>query len=213
MKYHILIVDDHETLSLGASIIIKRLLSDAEMYFASSVGECCEKLTQSPIDLILLDIDLPDGNNVKMIHAIRKILPEVKILMFSSYSEELYGIEYLLAGANGYISKGSSQDIIHEAVNAVLNKGAYINPKLKAAFKERSLSANPRGGENNPINLLTSREKEVMNYILSGKSTSEIAYTLNLALPTVSIYKSKIFNKFGVRDQFEMINKFKHLDI
>lgn len=207
MIYHVLIVDDHETLSLGASIIIKRLLKDVEIYFAASVAECCQKLSQLSVDMILLDIDLPDGNNVKMIHDIRNVNPAVRILMFSSYSEELYGMEYILAGANGYLSKESTQDEIHQAVSAVLNKGIHINPKLKG----RSSFKSPHDVDQNLVSLLTAREKEVMNYILNGKSTSEIAYTLNLALPTVSIYKSRIFEKLGVKDQFEMISKLKHL--
>src|SRR5687768_15209499 len=106
----ILLVEDHAIVRLATRFLILDLLNPVVVHEAGSFSETLVHLSSSPIDLIMLDINIPDGEGFNMIPKIREIQPKVLIMIFSSLEEEIYALHYIKAGANGFLSKNASQE-------------------------------------------------------------------------------------------------------
>jgi len=164
-------------------------------------------LATQPIDLIVLDINIPGGNTFQMVPMIRNIQAAVRILMLSAYEEDLYALRYIDSGADGYLQKDSDEGDIKEALNTVYAGRKYLSSKLKEYLLQSRLN---RGSllQNNPIENLTNRELEISQLLIAGKGVGEIAKTLFIHTSTVGTYKSKIFDKLCVRNVRELIDAF-----
>src|SRR5690606_32340319 len=114
---------DHDIVRLGASIVIHEIMPGATIHQATDFGETIQMLSESTYDLLLLDINMPGGNNIKMIDEVLAIQPAIKILVFSSYEESIYALRYLQAGASGFINKNSSKNELKNAILSIIEKG------------------------------------------------------------------------------------------
>jgi two-component system, NarL family, invasion response regulator UvrY len=201
----ILIADDHSIVRIGTTMLIKDALhNQVAIQEATTFDQALALLHNEEVNLILLDINIPGGNNIDMINAIKVRNKNVKILVFSSYDESIFAIRYIKAGANGYLSKDSSEEEFKKAILSVLDGNIYLSDKLK----EQSIS--DFLGKKSNINTLqdmSNREIEVINLLVKGYSTSEIAHTLNIRLNTVSTFKSHIYTKLNVSNVVELISK------
>ena len=130
--------------------------------------------------------------------------------MFSSYDEQLYGLLYLQAGADGYLSKDAAEDEFKTAVLSVLDNKKYMSADMQQININRLI--NPKEFLPDPIVSLSPREKDVMNLLKEGFGTAKIAEKLSLQLSTVSTYKARIFEKMGVKNIVELITKIKLID-
>lgn len=202
---NILITDDHLVIQQGLSHLIKDFLTQANITIASNLSATVDSLREKHFDLLILDINIPGGDNFEMIAEIRKVQPAIKILLFSAYSEDTYGLRYIRAGVNGYLEKNATEKEIQEAVTKVLIKGSYISAFLQE--KLSSLLANR--GEHQGVGQLSNRELEIARFLINGKSTGTISLQLNLKLPTVSTHKNRIFEKLQISNVFELIKLFK----
>ena len=195
-----LVVDDHPLIVMATKLTIHELIPDASIESAFKFGESLSILRKQTVDVVILDIDIPEGENIKMIARIREIQPRIKIIIHSGYDEELYAIPYIQAGANAYISKRSSPDELKVALETVLSNKKYVSYRVQESLlhktKELTLTEN-----------LSPAELQVMQMLIEGKWTKEIAYTLNLKQNTISTYKRRIFDKLGVRDSIELAKK------
>lgn len=166
---------------------------------ASNFTELLAKLEGEHFDLLLLDIDLPDGRELRMIEAVRKRQPEIKILIFSAYSEERYALSYIHAGADGYLNKFSSDSQLTGAVKSVMTTKKYISPFVKEKILEEALNKNKKK-QGNPLEMLSDRELEIARLLVRGDSNTEISGMLYLHASTVSTYKNRIFEKLGIKN-------------
>lgn len=201
----ILLVEDHAIVRLATRFLILDLLNTVTVHEAGSFSETLSQLRKHPVDLIVLDINIPDGEGFSMIPRIREIQPRVLILIFSSLEEEIYALHYIKGGANGFLSKNASQDEIKRAVNAMLEAGNYISSAVQQQLLRNTLENKPSG--ENPLEYLSQRELEVMDMLIEGFWTKEIAVKLNLTESSVSTYKSRIFEKLKVTTLIEMFKK------
>jgi DNA-binding NarL/FixJ family response regulator len=201
----ILIADDHSIVRIGTTMLIRDALhNQTTIQEATTFDQALALLHKEEVDLILLDINIPGGNNIDMINAIKIRNKNVKVLIFSSYDESIFAIRYIKAGAHGYLSKESNEEEFKKAILCVLGGNIYISDKLK----EESIT-DFLGKKSNVNNLqeMSNREIEVINLLVKGYSTSEIAHTLNIRLNTVSTFKSHIYTKLNVANIVELINK------
>lgn len=197
----ILIADDHSVVRQGVSLMLREAFDDVKIEQADSFYETLIAVNDEAFDLILLDINLPGGNNASMISDIKNIRYNTRILMFSAYDEEHYALRYIQEGARGYINKLSSEDKIIEAVQTVLNGNIYLGDALKKEFQKGVT-------HNNPLELLSNRELEIARLLIKGEGNLEISNQLNIGMSTVSTYKSRIFEKLGVTNVVTLAEKY-----
>lgn len=202
-----LIAEDHSVLRMGISMIIKEMYADAAITEADTFYETLKLLQQKQFDLLLLDIQLPGGDSVEMIDAARKKQPDVRILIFSSYDEMLYGLNYIKAGANGYLSKTAPPAVTKEAIEKVLNGETYLSSPLQE--KLINVILKPKHSPEQTSVSLSPREVEVMQLLAKGYSGKEIKAVLNIQDSTISTYKAKIMEKMNVSNVIELAEKLK----
>ncbi|WP_159799866.1 response regulator transcription factor [Flavobacterium sp. MK4S-17] len=204
-KKTILLADDHSVVRRGVALIIREKFPFIETMHAESFDEVKVKLKDMPVSLLILDINLPGGNTVKMIEQAKQIQPEMKILMFSAFDEEQYALRYIHSGADGYLNKLTSEDKIAEAVQTIIDGGKYISEKVKEKIFENALN----NTHYNPLESLSNREIEIAELLVQGEGNLEIANRLNIQMSTVSTYKNRIFEKLEVNNIVSLVEKYK----
>lgn len=206
MPLHITVVDDHSAVRLGMKYIIHEWMPGTVVSFADTMPELLGLLSSKSIDVIVLDINIPGGNNFDMIKMIRNLQANVKILVLSAYDELLYALRYIDLGADGYLQKSSNETTIREALNTVCQGKKYLSNDVKEHILQQRMTAGEKATEN-PIENLTNRELEVCRLLTEGKGVGEIAKLLYLHTSTVGTYKSKIYEKLHVNNITELIDK------
>ena len=201
----ILLVEDHAIVRLATKVLVQELLHPVKVMEAATFGETLAAVNANTFDLILLDINIPNGEGFNMMPKIREIQPKVLILIFSSLEEQIYALHYIKAGANGFLSKNSSQNEIKRAILSMFESGNYLSQAVQQQLLKNTLE-NKTNGEN-PLKYLSQRELEVMDMLLDGYWTKEIAIHLNLTESSVSTYKARIFEKLNVTTLIEMFKK------
>jgi DNA-binding NarL/FixJ family response regulator len=206
MNKEILIVDDHLVVRTGVSIILQEEFKHFSISTASNYNSTIDIIKSKIFDLIILDINIPGGKNTTMVHEIREIQPEVKILIFSVYDEKTHACPYIVAGANGYLNKLSNEKEITGVVNTILTTGNYISTSMVSELVKASSSK----ASLNPLDSLSTRELEIANLLILGDGNIEIANKLDIQLSTVSTHKNKIYNKLDIKNLVDLINLFKN---
>lgn len=211
---NVLIAEDHAVVRIGTKMLLKRFRPEATVVGVDNFTDVINSLKEQSFDLIILDINMPGGNNLKMIETIRVYQPGIYILVFSSYDEQMYALPYLQAGADGYLSKESPEEEFESALEKVESDRKYLSPSLQ----ENTISNFLANGKKtvDPITTLSKREMDVANLLVKGYGTAEIGNMLNLQLSTVSTFKSRIFNKLDVKNIVELITKMsmvQHMDV
>jgi len=202
----ILIVDDQAIVRFGTEYLIHESFSSAQVDVACDANEMVSRLLAKTYDLILLDIQIPGGNNFSMLDIIRLRQPNVKILIFSGYSETIYAQRYISEGAHGFVSKLYPQIELQKAIRAVLQGEIYLSQNIKMRLYETG--SNDDAGDNlSPFHSLSNRELEVTNLMMEGLAAMEISVRLNLQLSTVSTYKKRVFDKLNVANVVGLIEK------
>ncbi|GGH43949.1 response regulator [Dyadobacter endophyticus] len=202
----ILIVEDHPLIRMGLKLLISESESKATVTQCDTFPEGLILLDQEKFDLLILDIDIPGGENIKMMNMIRSKQPDIIILIHSGYDEQVYALPYIKAGANGFLSKQASQDEFKTALKAVMSKGKYVSYQVQQILLN-TIKDNNFGKVMNPITSLSPNEMRVMQLLTEGKWTKEIAAIMNVKENTVSTYKRRIFNKLDVVDSIELSKK------
>lgn len=203
---HIVIADDHGVVRYGIMLLIKDLLPWTEVTQLGSFNEVVEFIKITKIDLVILDINLPGGNNIQMLDSLSAIQKDIKVLMFSAYEENLYATRYLQAGAKGYLHKQTSNAEIKKAIQTVCSGGIYMSDDVKNIMLNKMLNHDE---DQNPLDLLSNREFEVAQMLIYGHGITDISSLLNLQMSTVSTYKNRIFEKLNVTNIVQLIDKFR----
>jgi DNA-binding NarL/FixJ family response regulator len=196
---NIMIADDHSMVREG----IKQILElDGYIKVVAEAGngrECIETLDDSITDVLLLDINMPNMNGLKVLQHLREKKSKIKILILTIHNEVEYLIKAVEFGVDGYVLKDSSSSVLKKAIFTVLNGDTYIQPELRPILKRRmdEKASNASLIENS----LTRRELEVLKLLAEGLFNKEIAYTLSISEKTVKNHVSNIFRKINVSDR------------
>lgn len=205
----ILIADDHSIVRLGASMIIKECITDAAIQQAEDYDEVYAHLHNEPFDLILLDINMPGGNNVNVIQEILNIQPQIKILVFSSYDESIYALRYINAGACGYLNKTTAMSELKKAIESIMTRGKYMSDAVNDLYIQKLTMGKSALDQNNPLHRLSNREMDVTKHLIKGMSVLEVAKLMELSSSTVSTYKGRVFEKLKVNNIPELLELFR----
>lgn len=203
-NYSFLIADDHSVVRQGVSLLIKENFLNAKIYQSGTFKDTFKVLQETKIDLLVLDINFPDGNSLNIITEIKNIQPDVKILIFSAYDEDIYAMRYLNTGASGYLNKGTSEEEMQQALKSMILSGKYITQNIKDRILDSYISKKPI----NPLEQLSNREVEVARLLIKGYGNLEISDLLNVKKTTVSTFKSRIFEKLEIDNLAALIELF-----
>jgi two-component system invasion response regulator UvrY len=201
----ILIIEDHELILWSLVAIIEEKFQSYRVQSAPTFDHGFNFLENHPVRLIVLDIDVPGGNNPKMITILRKVQPNVKILIHTAAREQDASMNYLTAGADGFLSKSEPIGMVEKALTTVLAGEKYMSQQTQGIVAQNYLKSLSNIGQ--PKIKVTPREKEIINLLLSGRWTKEIANELGIKWSTVSTHKLRIFEKFDVTNEIQLYQK------
>lgn len=204
-KHIFLISDDHSIVRQGVSLLINELFLNPEIYISGNFKDTLKILNETNVDLLILDINFPDGNSINIIKDIKNIQPEIKILIFTAYNEDIYALRYLNSGASGYINKGCSEEELKQAITSMIISGKYLTQNVKNKILDSYISKSPI----NPIEQLSNRELEVAKMLIKGYGNLEISDFLNVKKTTVSTFKNRILEKLEIDNLAELIELFR----
>lgn len=202
--YTFLIADDHSIVRQGVALLIKELFFNAQILQAGNFKDTLKILKETRVDLLVLDVNFPDGNSLNIMAETKLIQPDLKILIFSAYDEDIYALRYLNAGASGYLNKGSSEDEMKLALRSMMVSGKYITQNIKDRILDSYISKKPI----NPLEQLSNREVEVARLLIKGYGNMEIAEMLQVKKSTVSTFKNRIFEKLEIDNLADLIDFF-----
>jgi len=198
MKF--LVADDHAIVRKGLVQILCDEFPSATVKEVSNSQEVIEELQKEKWDVILLDISMPGRNGIETLKQIRTNGVKTPVLMLSMHSEEQYAIRVLKAGASGFLNKETATDELLAAVRKVLSGRKYISESVAEKLAE-SVGEND---ERPAYQLLSDRELQVLQYIASGKTVSEIGDELSLSVNTISTYRSRLLEKLNLSNNAEL---------
>ncbi|WP_160068744.1 response regulator transcription factor [Sphingobacterium bovisgrunnientis] len=205
----ILIADDHSIVRFGTAVAINETFKEAQITHASTIKEVYSHLNFKRFDLLLLDINMPGGNNISVIKEVLDLQPDLKILVFSSYDENIYALRYIEAGAAGYLNKNTAMEELNNAITSIQERGKYMSPAVRDLYIQKLTSTKSSIDKVNLLNKLSNREMDVAKHLIEGHGILEVSNLLDLSSSTVSTYKSRIFEKLGVTNIPELIELFK----
>lgn len=188
----ILLADDHSYIRLGLIQILKDEYPSAEIKEVADGNSLVKEVMDHDWDLVISDLDMPGRSGLEALEQIKRLKPHLPVLILSIYTEDLYAIRALKAGASGYINKNAAPYELITAVQRILAGRKYITSEIA----EKLLVYRKDG--NKPHELLTNREFEIFKLLALGKTVSQIAETLSLALTTVSTHRSRILEKLSL---------------
>jgi len=200
-KINILLADDHKIVRDG----IISLLSDEKEFKIVAEAEnglqVLKILKQEKIDIIIMDISMPEMNGIECTKKIKEIYPEIHILILSMYNEEQYINEAFQSGASGYILKNSGKKELINALKNVFSGKPYYSPEVTQTYIQSHVKPiNKESDITNILNELTSREIEILELIVNEFSNQEIAEKLFISIRTVDAHRRNLINKIGVKN-------------
>jgi DNA-binding NarL/FixJ family response regulator len=199
MKF--LITDDHPIVRQGLKQLLRETFESIVVDEAANGTEALDKIKKEKYDIVLLDIAMPDMNGLEVLKEIQKFNKTLPVLIISIYPEDQYALRCLKAGASGYLTKDTASDELTLAVERILSGKKYVSPTLADKLARHLNEGTPKL----PHELLSDREDQVMRYIASGKTATEIAAELSLSVKTINTYRNRILKKMQIKNSAELI--------
>ncbi|MBK6638221.1 MAG: response regulator transcription factor [Rhodocyclaceae bacterium] len=197
---HILLADDHTLFRAGLRQMLGSYLDLVVVAEAASAQATLSMVSASEAQLLICDLTMPGASGTSLIEAVRRVRPNLPILVLSMHDEPTTIRRALQAGATGYLTKESSPDTLHEAVLKVATGHRFIPAAL--AEQMAFASATPAMV---PHDALSEREREVFRLIAQGTPLSHIAEQLHLSPKTITTHKTHLMEKLGVENNAELI--------
>ena len=187
----IILADDHSFIRLGLIQILKDEYPSVEIKEVSDGETLIKEAILHDWDFVISDLDMPGRNGLEALEQIKLSKPDLPVLILSIYSEELYAVRVLKAGASGFLNKNAAPYELITAINRIALGRKYITPEIAEKlllYKE----------DEKPHELLSNREFEIFKLLAKGMAVNQIAESLSLAATTVSTHRSKIMEKLNL---------------
>ena len=199
-RTRILLADDHAVVRQGFKMILSAQ-TDMEIVGEAANGrEAVELAQQLHPDVVVMDVAMPELNGIEATRRPIAENPHTRVIALSMHKDSVYVREILRAGARGYLLKDSGAGDLVTAIRAVANGESYLSPAVSNAVLD-----DYRRHVTNPIDLLTSREREVLQMLAEGKTNKEIAVILNLSVYTVDAHRGRIMEKLNLHSINELV--------
>lgn len=199
-RIRVLLADDHTVVRQGFRLILGQH-DDIEVVGEASNGlEAVEQACRLKPNVVVLDIAMPQCNGVEATRLLRQNCPESAILILSMHKDAPYVRETLRAGAKGYLLKDSIDGDLVKAVRAVAGGEAFLSPAISA-----TVLADYQKHVSDPLELITPRERQLLQMLAEGKTSKEIAAELDISIYTVDSHRSRIMKKLQLRTIGELV--------
>ena len=192
----VLLADDHAMMREGLSV----LLANAGMEIVGSVGngrEAVRVATATRPDVVLMDLTMPEMNGIEATRQICARTPATQVVMLSMHSNREHVYQAMNAGATGYVLKDAASAELVKAVRAVCAGRRYVSSAI-GLLSEIS-------GQHGPLESLSAREGQVLQMVVEGRTSSEIAHAINLSKTSLDTYRSRLMKKLGVSDVASLV--------
>ena len=196
MTIRVLLADDHALMRAGLRALLTSV-PDIEVVGEVSTGREAERqVLQLNPDVVLMDVAMPDLNGIDAARAIHLKRPAMRIVMLSMHATAEYVYRAFEAGASGYLLKEVAIDEVIVAVRTVHGGGRYLSPALAESVPDPAAF----GHTKSPVDNLSARERQVLQLVVEGRTSLEIARLIHLSPSSVQTYRSRLMLKLGVRD-------------
>jgi len=200
-KFKVLLADDHAIIRDG----LKQILADTEDLMVTGEAangiEVMQQVREKDWGILVLDISMPGRSGLDLIHMVKAEKPALPILVLSMHHEEQYAVRAIHAGASGYLTKESDGELLVAAIRKVANGGVHVSPKVTEMMVR---GAHPRK-EALPHTLLSDREYQVFNMLVTGLGLTEIGNALSVSVKTISTHKTHILQKMNLANTSELV--------
>ena len=201
----IVLADDHTVVRNGLRLILERQ-PDFEVVGEASDGREVQRLVEShEPDVVVMDIGMPGLNGVDAARRIVEDHPGTKVAILSMHKDEAYVVRSLKAGVRAYLLKDSAESDLIAAIRSVMEGRSFFSPAIRKVLQEDFMRQLEEREVEDSYDLLTSREREILQLVAEGKSNKEVANLLNLSLFTVETHRSHILQKLNLHSVPELI--------
>lgn len=201
----ILLADDHTVVRKGLRLLLENEPGFQVVADAATGREAVNLAEQHEPDVVVMDIAMPILNGIEAARQICAKVPHAAIVFLSMHSDESYVLRALKAGARAYLLKDSAEHDLIQAIQAVSDGKAYFSPAISKMLVEDYMRQMQERKVEDSYELLTTREREILQLLAEGKNNKEVATLLNLSLYTVETHRSNIFQKLNLHSGAELI--------
>ena len=201
----ILLADDHNIIRDGMRLLLERQPDFSVVGEAADGREAVELAEEHGADVVVMDIAMPNMNGIEATRRIVEKHPRTGVVVLSMHYDESYVIRSLKAGARAYLLKDAVKADLISAIRAVAEGRSFFSPKISRILKEDYIEALGRKGADDSYELLTDREREILQLVAEGKTNKEIANVLNVSLYTVDTHRTHILQKLNLHSVPEVI--------
>ncbi|MEJ8306152.1 response regulator transcription factor [Saccharibacillus sacchari] len=202
----IVIADDHAIVRSGFSMILN-FQPDMEVIATAADGiEAYAAVAKNKPDILMMDLSMPPGESGLIATGkIKEDYPDTKILILTMHDDEEYLFHILKSGASGYVLKNAPDEELLLAIRTVHAGGTYIHPKMATSLVREFIKHDKSGNSEDPFELLSKRELEILPLIAKGYGNKEVAEKLFISVKTVEAHKAKIMEKLHLKSRPELV--------
>ena len=205
MKIRILIADDHGIVRKGLRLQLEQHEGFSVVAEAEDGREAVRLVEELKPDVVIMDVAMPNLNGIQATAQITKRCPETNVIILSMHSDESYLTRSLAAGAKGYLLKDNAEVDLHRAVQVVAQGKPFFSPAIANTLLEDYMRQMQQRGLEDSYDLLTDREKEVLQLLAEGKSNKDVASDLNLSPYTVETHRTRIMQKLDLHNATDLV--------
>ncbi len=196
----VMLADDHAVVRRGLRTLIEGVPGWEVCAEAADGNETVKLAAEAKPDVLIMDLSMPGLGGVDATIQIRKILPQVEVLILTMHESDRLAGQALRAGARGYLLKGESEDKLMEALEALSRHQPYFSPSVSETLLQGYLHSEPT----HDLKQLTPRERQIVKLVAEGKSNKVIASVLNLSIKTVETHRSAAMHKVGAKSAADL---------
>lgn len=205
---HILIVDDHFLVCIGLEILVKKVIKNCAVSLKTNFEEAIQAIRKQKMDLMILDLGIPGGKGPEMIRFFQAVQKDIRILICSGRDELTTAPACINEGAYGFLSKNAPDSEAEKAVDLIVNGKKYVSSAVQLKIIQNFM--NRQQMNQNPLAMLSPREREVLDLLLEGRTSKYIGDALCIKFSTVSTHKMRIFHKLEVENNVDLFKKVGH---
>lgn len=201
----ILLADDHNLIRSGLRALLERQEGFSVVAEAADGREALNMALAVDPDVVVIDVAMPNLNGIEAARRIKEKRPETAVVILSMHADEGYVLRALKSGARGYLLKDSPEEDLIQAIRAVHQGKAFFSPEISRMLAEDYMRQMGQRGVEDSYELLTPREREVLQMLAEGNSNKEVASKLSLSLYTVETHRGNVLEKLNLHSTAEMI--------
>jgi DNA-binding NarL/FixJ family response regulator len=204
-RVRVLLADDHAILRSGLRLLLEREPDMAVAGEATDGREAVDWMAREGADVVVMDVGMPGLNGIEATGQIVRRYPQAGVVMLSMHSDETYVLRCLRAGARGYVLKESAEHELIAAIRAVRAGKSFFSPKVTRLLQQEHVERIRCAGGEDSYDLLTEREREILQRIAEGSSNKEVAGRLCLSVHTVETHRKNILEKLNLHGPADLI--------